>query len=371
MAGDTYKGDSPAKKIARVNYWTHVWERLGERMERTKHLILCSREGGDIGVLLGLNVPGKNIVAVDREESALRACARKWRGNGISFELGDVVDVARKYRSDLGSALLDFCSPMNDEVIRTIVRVMQGGLKSEAFCGAAVMMGREKTAMASTIDETRKTWGESLRTSVEEVAPIRDPVERLYALEELLAIRGEANLNASRALADLGPERAWASIVKQASDMPARPLGVRTVVLARSIQHACVATRRVIPSTSYVASYQSSTRTSRGVPMMYWGAVVHVQPTRLSKRAFARRWERMRGERMEVVHHRRYDETDLRRKALWLADRAASLGCRGGDANAFAAQVLNLDSPQQIAAWKAHRTMKTYSPAEDPNGNYQ
>lgn len=140
---DTYAGESMGKKRARFGFWAEVKATQGDYFFTRKHLVLASREGGDISVLVGMGVPISNIVAVDREESAAAACRLKWPGCDVIC--GDVCDAANYFKDDLQTVFLDFCGPVTVETIRTCVecfRVMPCG--PSVVLAAAFLKGRER-----------------------------------------------------------------------------------------------------------------------------------------------------------------------------------------------------------------------------------
>lgn len=65
-----YNGDTPGKKIARLEFWKdRNINKLKESAD--KIVVLASEHGGDVSVLLGLDIPVKNIVAVDINKTSL------------------------------------------------------------------------------------------------------------------------------------------------------------------------------------------------------------------------------------------------------------------------------------------------------------
>ena len=142
MTRDTYKGESPAKKLVRAMYWWRVRSVLGwQRFIASKHLVLASREGGDIGVLQSLGVPNANIIAVEYNAEAARACKQKFPEIVIVVE--DAFAVAKRRADKLGSVFFDLCSPIDTVLIERLlpfVRLMQRG----AVLGVAGLRGRER-----------------------------------------------------------------------------------------------------------------------------------------------------------------------------------------------------------------------------------
>lgn len=155
MSEDTYRGDSTAKKIARAMYWLRVHGHLGDRFYSGGHLVLASRDGGDISVLLGMGVAPKNIIAVDRCEDAAQACRMAFPG--INVIHGEAVDVARVMRRTLSSAFIDYCQFPNEERISECFDVMQLGVRDGGCFGMAFSRGHERGA---TNERRKKLQGE-------------------------------------------------------------------------------------------------------------------------------------------------------------------------------------------------------------------
>ncbi len=72
-----YGGESVGKKLARYSFWDRTKRWLGDRFFTEQHLVLASRDGGDVAVLKGLGVTPQNIVAVDTDKEAVDDCRRK------------------------------------------------------------------------------------------------------------------------------------------------------------------------------------------------------------------------------------------------------------------------------------------------------
>jgi hypothetical protein len=140
---DTYKGESLGKKLARLHFWKRCQEWFGDEFTRRKHLVLASREGGDIAVLKGLGVPASNIVAVDRESSAVVAC--RDRHPDVRVLLGEAADVAAAERLGLGTVFLDFCSWLTSDAL-ACAGACARLLPDHGLLGVAFMRGREKGA---------------------------------------------------------------------------------------------------------------------------------------------------------------------------------------------------------------------------------
>lgn len=111
---DTYKGESPGKKLARMQFWGSVALALGDRFYRKKHLVLASQHGGDISVLVGLGVDPRNVIAVDLRPDAVAACKARWPTATVKCR--DVRMAAQDHRKELASVFLDFTWAIGPDV---------------------------------------------------------------------------------------------------------------------------------------------------------------------------------------------------------------------------------------------------------------
>lgn len=140
---DPYKGDSPGKKHARFEYWCEVQRMMGvDKMKKVKHLILVSRVAGDIPILKLLDVPFRNIIAVDRNPQAAFEAQEKWPS--VKVICGDVVKVAAEYKRQIGSAFLDFCDFIDNDYVSRIEKIARLGMANESVIGCTFLCGREK-----------------------------------------------------------------------------------------------------------------------------------------------------------------------------------------------------------------------------------
>jgi hypothetical protein len=149
-----YKGESPAKKMARIQYWISLRETMGlNHFQKSKHMVLASRECGDVSALLGLGVQASNIIAVDIDPLAIDAV--KSRFPGVKAIHGDVVTVARTMNRKLSSVFLDFCGYAGPKAINTVGRVVSHGLANDGFLGCGFMKGREKGTARGLVQESQ------------------------------------------------------------------------------------------------------------------------------------------------------------------------------------------------------------------------
>lgn len=138
-----YRGDSTNKVIARLSYWLDVRDILGEKFFNGRHLVLASREAGDVSVLLGLGVPLENIVAFEWDRAA--AAEARLKFPGLSIQQRDVGSITDKDGS-FASVFLDFCATANDEHVEKLGRVMWRMDRPSVF-GCGFLIGREQGSM--------------------------------------------------------------------------------------------------------------------------------------------------------------------------------------------------------------------------------
>lgn len=167
MNADTYKGESLGKKWARLTHWSMLrddYARTGAldmwSGRDVRHLFLCSREGGDVGVLAHLGMDGRSMVGVDVVQEAAEACRRKWgdtpNARDALIVCGDASAVAGEVASAhlLASCFLDFCGPIGRDTMRTSCEVYRalpiGGTLSCAF-----LKGRERRQKPSPMAKFR------------------------------------------------------------------------------------------------------------------------------------------------------------------------------------------------------------------------
>jgi hypothetical protein len=139
----TYKGDSYAKKSARLRVWEIVQRALGnEVFSWGPHVFLTSHEGGDAATLRGLGVPISALIGVDVDASALAQFEAKYPG--VVTRNSDVGHVLSEMKTAPASVFLDFSSQVSNHTlnkVRTALRVLKpGGVLACTFA-----IGREKT----------------------------------------------------------------------------------------------------------------------------------------------------------------------------------------------------------------------------------
>lgn len=368
---DTYKGESPSKKQARFLYWVEVMKRLqNDRFFNAHHMVLASREGGDISTLYGLGVEPRYIVAVERNPSAAFAVQEKYPD--VRVVCSDVVRIAKEYRRSLASAYLDFCGSLTEKMVNDIFQVIQQGLRDESMLGVTLLSGREKGEYAKSMEEEKialqspeKTY--LSRFSDEEILLMyRDMTEgKTDAGMRDIFKRMTAVLRSG----DRAQIRAEATRIRQQHVDGYAESGsaiARLHFLTRILQQKLTPFRVIIhPVTLF--TYTSVTETSKGVPM----AVVLFRVGRLVK---TMPHQKFMDKLLEStirwgftnVQDCNADMRDLRRQVLSylrFLDKEYSLGKYSEFTIRAATAKTSLlwNVPEEtIIAWKAHQTRGTY-----------
>ena len=364
---DTYKGESPSKKYARYMCWLSIAEDFDtEKFRSGKHLVLASREGGDISTLLGMGVHPKSIIAVEHSASAAHAAQEKYPQ--VRVVCRDVVKMAQECKRTLSSAYLDFCGTATAATITRIRQVVLHGLKDDAYLAVTVLSGREQGELREEIlahkakpflrrrfhDLSNKTLVTETISGIRESHPHCEV--QLYR-ERLLAALADDDL------LDVEGERIRAAQAKLYSDHS--PPLVRMHYLREKLVVA-LSPHRVALHPIATLHYNSNTDGSNGVPM-----VVVVFKTRRFLRsmppdkftAYFNRFIRDTGS-TRVLGCNMTDQS-LRGVVLNLAQLiddgvAAGTTVHSGISSAeIVAQMFNLRK-ETIIAWKAHRTRGTY-----------
>lgn len=153
MDDDTYKGESPAKKLARVAFWDKTLTNLRRHEVRGGFLVLASREGGDISTLLALGVRPEGIIGVDINKEAADECQKKFPQ--VKIIHGDVCDVAAQATDQVAALFLDFCGPISPSLTKTLWRSAQRACKMNAIIGIGLLRGRERVVGSGQVERVR------------------------------------------------------------------------------------------------------------------------------------------------------------------------------------------------------------------------
>jgi hypothetical protein len=171
---DTYKGESPGKKLARARFWAWAAEQRGSSFATDRHLVLASSWGGDVAVLRAMGVEPGRIVAVDRSRAAAVECARAWPG--VDVRCCDARTLVEREGATFGVAHLDFCAQICRETTEVLAVAVEA-LPVGAILGTAFLRAREKDVGPSVALSTtkgrryRRAWSAVLRTEFKRRPP--------------------------------------------------------------------------------------------------------------------------------------------------------------------------------------------------------
>lgn len=106
----TYSGNSPGKSDVRAWAYNHVQKKMGARFYTGTHIVISSKECGDIRYLVEHNVPKSNIIACDTDIEARRA-ALSW---GVRLSNKEAIhETTEAFAEDnLASVNVDLCNPL-------------------------------------------------------------------------------------------------------------------------------------------------------------------------------------------------------------------------------------------------------------------
>lgn len=175
-AADTYKGESDAKKVARLMYWDQVRLAIPGTFMQRPHLVLASREGGDISVLLGMGVAPENIYAAEINSEAAAACAAKWPG--VAVINADVRAVAEQMRGKWASAFLDFCGNFAEGVLEAAAAVVKALPLGAAF-GIGVLKGREGASTGAPLNRRQRRSLSAYARTTAAAPPVKSALQHV------------------------------------------------------------------------------------------------------------------------------------------------------------------------------------------------
>lgn len=349
---DTYKGESPSKKLARYSFWMSVAGLLGqERFQGGKHLVLASREAGDVSVLLALGVKPKNIIAVDHNAEACALAQKKFPE--VRFICDDVAKVARRFNRECISCLLDFCAPMMPRVLDGVLQVALQVLKDDGILGCAFLSAREQGELKDDVEASRREAEEELEACLGQVdEDLRDELLcnpdslREYGLEHIGSWVSDLEHGGHRMRERL---RQFRVLVREHGVQSST---VRVFALSKQIFNRC-AKFNVFTRPKRAIYYCSDTRKSKGVPMLIYMSQISRAPPRWSFDRFVRTMADRYPNDLSVpkVDTFSLTENDLRDLILGLQEKHPRMPV----------SLLYNVSKGTIAAWKAHRTMGTYT----------
>lgn len=140
---NTYKGDTPSKKMARLTVWCAVDDAMRPgTFSRGKFLFLAGPDCADASVAIGLGAEPKNLTAVDRNKRT--AAEAKWRFPAIRVRHADVLEVVEEEKNYFDFIFLDFCAQMTDAMFDTTALSLLEGLTKHGLLACGFLAGREQ-----------------------------------------------------------------------------------------------------------------------------------------------------------------------------------------------------------------------------------
>ena len=160
----SFKGDTPGKKLARLETWRIILDALGkDRFLSGRYLFLAGPDMGDASVLLGLGVPPERLLGVDYDGVA--AASATWAFPQVKVLHEDVlhtVERARNEKSLYDAIFLDFCAPIIERNLDTIGLALLEGLNHYGIIACTLLAGREQDTKGGVRTEVL-----AMRTRVE------------------------------------------------------------------------------------------------------------------------------------------------------------------------------------------------------------
>lgn len=139
---DNYLGESLGKKIARAQHWEMVRSYLGPRFYEKSHVVIASREGGDISTLKGYGVSPDKIIAVDICPEAIEKC--RFIHPDVTIENIDVVKRVKRTPLSIASVFLDLCNNLNSEdLILDMMDDISSVLNNKSILSLNILRARE------------------------------------------------------------------------------------------------------------------------------------------------------------------------------------------------------------------------------------
>lgn len=301
----SYAGESIGKKFARLEFWSLRNFKLLNQKGR-KILIFASAEGGDASCLLGFGVPPENILAIDTDPTACESFRLKFPDvECLNCSSDDVHKAKPGLKLDV--AYLDFCGALSNNTTN-MVRNILPLIKTSGVLGVTFLKGRDGWNKEEVVDHRERIRGGSYPKETLQISSERPALVNMYSRGMRLS-HDILNLPGS----ELG-------------DAP-------TPVLTNLI------------------SYQSTSPMMIGVYRVIGVSRMNVKNSRMNAGNWKRRAKQIPGIRNNVLDMfsilEQRSEDELREFVLENAD----------DPNIHLK--MNLKK-QQVAAWKAHRTMGTY-----------
>lgn len=138
---DTYKGDSPGKKLARAWFWQCMF---GLRQWcQPNVLVLPGRDGADIRAASVFGVKEHDVFGAERSPEAHAMVTAAYPSAQIhAGELAELIRLPKVTRN-IDAMLLDFCSPISDGLLDLFCEAVVRCAKHKSVVGIGFMYGRE------------------------------------------------------------------------------------------------------------------------------------------------------------------------------------------------------------------------------------
>jgi hypothetical protein len=357
---DTYKGESPAKKLARFIYWIGVQRELGAKRFLTgKHLVLASREGGDISYLLGQDVPPQNIIAVEINPEAAMMVQEKFPK--VRVICGEAEQIAREFKNSLVSAYLDFCSTIQKPLLEKIVKIMKFSMRSGGVIGCAFINGRERDReIVTELGESKeRAW--IYHADVDKMSDRELAYEYMSNMGDFIFPFSQIARNKFHILDFLNAHEDNAcAVAKQIRPLfkESKNVSLAAIVRAHYVMKQLVqlgVTYRCAPVPLRFMNYMSTTKTSKGIPMFIVQGVVFKSLPGTPVRNFKRKYSTTAYRRLPTIVNCDIDEDEIRRVVLsfiaWLEEE----GYTTEDAH----MLFNIPKGT-VTAYKAHQARGSY-----------
>lgn len=369
MPDDSYKGDSPNKKVVRCNVWLFLLDIMHDLKIKPKAALVLAGHGGDLSVLSGA-VHGigydaksfiRNSTAIDIIAKHVANCKEEYGCHGEVGTLVDKIHLAKPYNT----SHMDFCNGVSLDNVHSTLRAINNAEGPLTFHVVTLMRGRENKRTEKhdiLVDKKaslslRRTWAREMRKQFGRRWPPATLFEPGYfnvkgALRDTLKCLRRDIRDRDRRIADTQFFNDNGKLTYAGTSAIRVKLFVGMLAASLSRTH--------ILQPIYINAYQSHTRTKRGTPFVTFV----IAAMRLGSTQFE--WE---------VNLKLFDMAMKRAKEHPLHLQKGSLyhGAEAGHENMIrraleldsffgakmAAQLLNV-STGTIAAWKAHKTRGTY-----------
>lgn len=310
----SYRGDSPSKKMARLLFWVVGRELMGEsRFREGPHVVLASKDAGDVAALLSLGARPGGIIAVDTDAQACLDILDQYEG--VKAINDDIFEVLKTYRRKAASIFFDFCGQPSLELVEQMAK-NAAELPDRSYWGAAFSYGREREKVQEGYETMRQTL----------IAEVRAAEKRRLERGMHIVYRGpRPEDNGDDLLTYLEGDA-----LKNPYDW--RILALSQYSLLRAAHYTNIAKRRGASALVYTAQYVSGTEFSKGMPMLAFGAVTARKLPGESDRMAVKRFLNMAPEQgplnLRIGH---YSELDFRVWVVDTYDRFRSIGMSHAD----------------------------------------